>query len=344
MSGIEARPDARQEVPPLDLPYTLALVFWSAMVEVVLVRGLTVVLSAYVPRGGTATIAAVLVGTGTFAHYFSTILGLGLGVHAIASLLARPGLLAWPRRVSVGFLGLTAVLSIAILLLQPVLPRLAGPERILETILTAVAGTTGVSFLLALQVITMRASVTKKIFATVPVLALVLAGVHQFFYFYPLAEPAWMPPGTPHAFLVAAQAIALAFPFPLAVHVAMQHMKSGLPVFIHVLVAISGFFPCLMLANLPGPMYGEIFLALLGMKTVLPAPGILYPLGVLPILFVFSALVGTPVTGSAFMTSRRRAGFALALIYVGTFTPLGATQIAMLLLGMVLWMKSIAVE
>jgi hypothetical protein len=328
----------------LDLPYTLAVAFWAAALEVLLGRGLPVLVTQFSPRGSVAAVLAPVRGAGIFVGYFSWLLCLALGAYVLAAVISRRGFLAWWRKISTSLFGVSALSTVGLLGVLPVLNPEAEPGRIVGLIVMAQASITALTLLVGFSVLGLRTGWIKKLFATFPVLILIVVGFHQFFYFYPLTTPGWLPSGAADLALVLGQFLALAFPFPVAVYIAYQHLRHGLPVFIHVLVAISGFFPCLVLANMPSPLYRDVFYAMLGMQASLPAPGILYPLVMLPMLFVFSALVGTPVASRAFMISRRRAGFGLALVYLGSFTPLTAPQAAFLLLGLVLWMKSIVID
>ncbi len=334
----------RQASWALDMPYTLALAFWAAALELVVNRGFGAFALHFSSRGPISAVLGPVLGVGLFLGYFGSLLCLVLCVYVLIQLIARPGFLAWWRKASTGVLGLVAVGSVGGQLLLPALLGRLDPERVISLIVTTQAAISALVLLLSFSILALRTGLVKRLFATVPVLILLVAGGHQFFYFYPLSMPAWMPASVPGGMLVASQALALAFPFPVAGYLAYQHMKHGLPVFIHVLVAISGFFPCLVLANMPSPIYRDVFFSMLGMRLALPAPGILYPLAVLPLLFIFSSMVGTPVASRTFMLSRRRAGFGIGLIYLGTFTPLGASQAAFLLLGLIVWMKSIVLE
>jgi len=328
----------------LDVPYILALAFWAACLELVLNRGMGVVISR-LPSGGTLSLVfAAVAGVGIFLGYFSSLLALVLAIYTLWMLMARPGLLAWWRKASTAFFGIIVILSVAVLLVYPALPGGADPDRVVSLIVVAQCSITALAFLLGLSALAVPAGPVKKIFAVFPVLVLLVVGVHQYFYFFPLAMPPWMPSSLPDVMLMVGQALAIFFPFPVAGYVSYQHIRHGLPVFIHVLVAISGFFPCLVLANMPAALYRDLFYSMLGMKLALPAPGILYPLAILPLIFIFSALVGTPVASRDFMISRRRAGFGLGLVYLGTFTPLSAPQAAFLVLGVMLWMKSIVFD
>jgi len=326
------------------MPYTLSLAFWAAVLELVVSRGFGAFALHFSSRGPLSAVLGPVLGLGLFLGYFGSLLCLVLAVYVLVQLIARPGFLAWWRKASTGVLGLSAVASVAAQLLLPALVGRMAPERVVSLIVTSQAAITALVLLLSFSILALRTGIVKRLFATIPVLVLLVAGVHQFFYFYPLSMPTWMPASLPGAMLVVSQALALAFPFPVAAYLAYQHMKHGLPVFIHVLVAISGFFPCLVLANMPSPIYRDVFYAMLGMRLALPAAGILYPLAVLPLLFIFSSLVGTPVASRSFMLSRRRAGFGIGLMYLGTFTPLSPAHAAFLLLGLVVWMKSIVVE
>jgi hypothetical protein len=328
----------------LDVPYTLALAFWVAALELLLNRGTSGLVAHFSSRGPVSQILGPVVGLGLFMHYFGTLICLALACYVLVVLIARPGFLAWWRKISVGLLGLAAVGSVALLLTLPSFLGRLDPDRIVGLIVTAQGAATALVLLLSFSILGLRTGWDKKLFAVFPVVILLLVGVHQFFYFYPLSLPSWLPSPVPRSLLLAGHALALAYPFPLAIYIAYQHMKHGLPVFIHVLVAISGFFPCLVLANMPSTLYRDVFYSMLGMELTLPVPGILYPLAVLPLLFIFSALVGTPVASRSFMMSRRRAGFGIGLVYLGTFTPLTAPQAAFLLLGLVLWMKSIVLD
>ncbi|MBW2262246.1 MAG: hypothetical protein JRG91_09765 [Deltaproteobacteria bacterium] len=326
------------------MPYTLALAFWVAVLELVVNRGFGAFALHFSSRGPISTVLGPVLGLGLFLSYFGSLLCLVLSGYVMYQLIARPGFLAWWRKASTGVLGLGAIGSVAAQLVLPTLVGKLAPERVVSLIVTAQVAISALVILLSFSILAMRTGLMKRLFATVPVLILLVAGVHQFFYFYPLSMPAWMSASAPGTMLVVSQALALAFPFPVAAYLAYQHMKHGLPVFIHVLVAISGFFPCLVLANMPSPIYRDVFFAMLGMRLALPAAGILYPLAVLPLLFIFSSLVGTPVASRSFMLSRRRAGFGIGLIYLGTFTPLSSSQAAFLMLGLILWMKSIVMD
>lgn len=334
----------RQAAWALDMPFTLALAFWIAVLELVVNRGFGAFALHFSSRGPLSAVLGPLLGVGLFLSYFGSLLCLVLAGYVLYQLIARPGFLAWWRKASTGVLGLAAIGAIAAQILLPTILGRLEPERVVGLIVTTQAAISAVVLLLSFSVLGLRTGIVKRLFATVPVLILLVAGVHQFFYFYPLSMPAWMPASAPETMLVVAQGLALAFPFPVAGYLAYQHMKHGLPVFIHVLVAISGFFPCLVLANMPSPIYTDVFFSMLGMRLVLPAAGILYPLAILPLLFIFSSLVGTPVASRSFMLSRRRAGFGIGLVYLGTFTPLSSAHAAFLLLGLLVWMKSIVME
>lgn len=339
-----ATSSARSTSWAFDVPYTLALAFWMAVGELVLNRGAGAFVSHFSSRGSISNILGPVVGVGLFMSYFGSLLCIALAAYILYVLIARPGFLAWWRKISVGIFGVASLGAVALLLLMPSLLGRFDPDRVVGLITMAQGSITALVLLLSFSILALRTGWMKRIIATFPVVVLLLVGVHQFFYFYPLSMPSWLPSSLPGVMLQMGQALAILFPFPVAVYIAYQHLKHGLPVFIHVLVAISGFFPCLVLANMPSPIYRDLFYAMIGMKVALPASGVLYPLAVLPLLFVFSSLVGTPVASRSFMFSRRRAGFGIGLLYLGTFTPLTAAQAACLVLGLVLWMKSIVLE
>lgn len=331
-------------VSPFDMPVSLPLAFALALHEMILNRGMGVLVSQYLPRGALTGLSSVLVFLGLFVNYMSTLLCLVLLVHVVWDLVRRSGFLAWPRRVTMSLMASVAGASVLALLLSSFLFGGGHSDRILNLLVTAQLSITGLGLLFAFTVLATPTGRVKRIFATIPVLILLVMLTPQFFHFYPLSRPGWLAVAHMDLLMVVGHVLGLVFPFPVAFYLAYQHMKHGLPVFIHVLVALSGFFLSLMLVHLPSGMLRDVFMAMLGMQPVLPAPTVLYTLAVLPLLFIFSTLVGTPVASRDFLISRRRAGMGLALVYLGTFTPLTAPQASFLALGLLLWMKSIILD
>lgn len=334
----------RAAASPFDFPLTLPLAFGLAVLEVAVNRGMGVLVTYTSPRGPLAGVMSGLVFTGLLVNYLSTFMCLVLVGHALGVIVARKGFLQWPRKITVSAMGAVTVVAILALLLSPLLFPRSEPDRVLNLIVTCQLSITVLGMLIGFTVLTVRTGWIKRVFAVVPVAILLVVLAPQFFYFYPTSRPEWFAPGLSDGLLVTAHALALAFPFTVAFYLAYQHMKHGLPVFIHVLVAISGFFPVLMLSNMPSTLTRDLFTAMLGMQMALPAPTVLYPLATLPLLFIFSMLVGTPVASRSFLVSRRRAGMGFGLMYIGTFTPLTAPQAAFLAAGLILWAKSIVLE
>jgi hypothetical protein len=329
---------------PFDVPLSLPLVLVLAVLEVILNRGMGVMLTYASPRGPLAGLVSSLVFSGLLVNYMSTLMALVLLVHTIVVIVTRRDFLPWPRKITLSIMGVITTGAILLLMSAALLLEQGHPERVVSVIVTCQLSITVLALLFGFTVVLVKTGWEKRLLAVFPVLVLVMVLFPQFFHFYPLARPGWLGGAVTDVLLVGGHVMALVFPFPMAFYLAYQHMKHGLPVFIHVLVAISGFFPCLMLANMPSSVFRDLFAAMMGMPLLLPAPGVIYPLAILPLLFIFSTLVGTPVASTSFLISRRRAGIGLALVYLGTFTPLTAPQAGFLALGLLLWMKSIVLE
>ncbi len=329
---------------PFDVPVSLPLAFSLAVVEVLLDRGLGVILASASPRGPLAGLLSGLIFSGLLVGYMSTLMGLVLVAHALGVMVTRTGFLPWPRKITFSAVGLVVVGCVLALTISPFVPALASPQGTVSLLVACQMSILALALLMTFAVLVARTGLFKRLIAVLPALVIVVAFPHQFYYFYPLSRPDWFPVEVTDGMLVTAHWLGLILPFVVAFYLAYQHMKNGLPVFVHVLLAILGFFPLLWLANMPSSTIRDLFGAMIGMPLVLPAPWVLYPLAMLPLLFIFSTLVGTPVASHSFLISRRRAGMGLALVYMGTFTPLTAPQAAFLTAGLVLWMKSIVLD
>lgn len=315
-----------------DIPILLPLAFWTSLSGIVLERSrlLAGLLSSGNPFAG--VFSYLVYSFGSFLLNFAALLSIILVAYYLVSEMRAGGAM---RTILAGLASLTAGAAVAAALIGLVL------ETTVATFLTSQLLALMASFVLMGIAIGTSNGPVKITLVILPVASFLLLQANQLGFFFPhlLSLPGnrSMAP----VFLLAGQTIFLAFAAVAALHTAAWNRRKGLPLFIPFLVAVSVLFVS-AIAIVGSEKARTMFFRIVEAHYILPYSFVIHPLVFALIFFTFSMLIAGSWKNPSMQLTRKRTGYGLGFVTLGTFTPATSFETVFLLLGMILWIQSIS--
>lgn len=332
VSTVPADAHAPGSTDEFDIPIMLALAFWTALFGVFIERSQILLSMLKTGSPFSNPFNYFLYSTGSFLLNFAALLTIALIAYYLILSLKRSGAL---RRI----LTVTAVL-------------VAGAAVL--TALTGLIFQTTVIIFLSSQLLALVASIVllaclpgksigfvKMILMILPVLSFLFLQLNQVHFFFPHLIPSPWNTNIAGIFLLTGQIVFLVFAALAAVTTARWNRKNKLPLFIPLLIAISILFISVV-STIASEKARIMFLRIIEAQHIMSFSYYIYPVAFSLIFFTFALLLTGRTKDHSTQILRFRSGYAIGFITLGTFTPATCYETVFLLIGMVLWLQTIA--
>lgn len=327
-------PGSDVEGDGFDIPVVLALAFWTSLLGVFLER--SQILLRMLKAGGpfASPTGYFVFSLGSLLLNFAALLSVVLILYYLFLAIREAGL---TRRIFVAMVAALALVSIF-----SSMAGLVFEATVVIFLSSQFAALLAVLLFMAASL--HRASgPLKKTLIVLPAVCFLVLQINQVYFFFPHVMPSMPILDMPSLLLLLGQIVFLVFAGLASFFAARMNRRYDMPIFIPLLAAISVLFIAAV-SIIASERARLMFFRIIEVQYFLPPSLYIFPLLFSLITFSFALFLSPSSKGRAFQAARLRSGYAVGFIALGTFTPATCHESLFILLGMILWIRSIGRE